>query len=89
MLAALGCVPGLGLVRVQLLDAACLQCGLQRIGDVIGNRRIAAFAAGNGETACDPVLVAPGQALAEQRAVTRWQAIGGCQRPFAGFGAGS
>jgi len=89
VLAALGGGPGLGLVRVQLFDAARLERCLQRRGHVVGDRRMVALAAGDGEAAGDPVAIAPCQPLAEQRTVARGQAVGGRQRPFAGFGAGS
>ncbi|MCY1449490.1 hypothetical protein D9M71_662280 [compost metagenome] len=89
MLTTLGGVPGLGLVRIQLLDATGFQGGFQGLGHIVGNRRVTAFAAGYGEAPGDAVAVALGQALAQQRTITRGQAIGGCQRPFAGFGAGS
>ncbi|MNS86437.1 hypothetical protein D3C72_1203430 [compost metagenome] len=77
VLAALAGLPGFCLVAVKLLDATCLQCRSQGRWHGIGNRRIAAFAAGNGETAGDTVLVAALQACAEQGAIAGGQAVAG------------
>ncbi|KAG1470376.1 hypothetical protein G6F57_011813 [Rhizopus arrhizus] len=79
VLAALAGFPGLGLVAVQLLDAACLQCRGQGGRYRIGNRRVAAFAAGNGEAAGDAVLVAALQARTEQSTVAGGQAVAGSE----------
>ena len=97
VLAALAGLPGFGLVAVELLDAACLQCSGQRRGYRVGNGRVAAFTAGNGEAAGDAVLVAALQARAEQRAIAGGQAIaggelllgiGGALGEFVGHGRG-
>ena len=77
VLTTLAGLPGLGLVAVELLDAACLQGRGQGRRYRIGNGGIAALAAGNGKAAGDAVMVAALQARAEQGAVTGGQAIAG------------
>ncbi|WWW37443.1 hypothetical protein V8017_03715 [Stenotrophomonas rhizophila] len=74
-------------MAVQLLDAARLQGGGERGRHVGRDRRIAPFAAGNGEAAGDAVGVALLQARGEQRAVARGQSVGGGQAALGIFGA--
>jgi hypothetical protein len=69
VLAGLGRVPGLRLVAVEAVDAARAQRGLERFGQVLGQRRVTAFAPGDGETAGDAVAVAALQALGQGAAV--------------------
>lgn len=89
MLAALACRPGVGLMTVELRDTARMQGITQRAGHIVRDRRIAAFAPGQGEAAGDTVVVTPFQAFGQQRAIAAGPAIGGGQRAFGGFGAGS
>ncbi|MCW0466126.1 hypothetical protein NB705_003199 [Xanthomonas sacchari] len=87
VLAALRRVPGLGLVAVQLRDAAFAQRGGQRRRHVVRDRRVAAGLAGDGEAAGDAVVVTALQPRAEQGAIARGQPVGGGQGALGVLGA--
>jgi hypothetical protein len=63
--ATLRCVPGVGLVAVEPVDAAGAQGGSEGGGHVVGDRCVVALAAGEGEVAGDAIGVAPGQRLGQ------------------------
>ncbi|MNV19673.1 hypothetical protein D3C71_1105470 [compost metagenome] len=87
VLAPLAGLPGLRLVAVQLLDAACLQCVDQGIGHIGRDRRVLALASGNREAAGDAVVIAALQARGQQRTIARGQPIGGGEVALGVLGA--